>query len=214
MQDTRQQILEIMKRHGEVTVQELSDELGLTSVTVRHHLEILRSEGYISDPEVRRSNRPGRPRYVYHLTSTAADLFPNNYSGLASALLDSMAECMAPEERETVLEGAAQHMSQRAGPLPEDPEKRMESVVAFLNQQGYVSRWEKDEETDGRYFIYISSCPYHHVSQTHDEPCRIDKRLVRLLAGADAEVERIENAAKRGGLCVYVLDWSGAKQTA
>ncbi len=62
MQDTRQQILEIMKRLGEVTVQDLSTELGLTSVTVRHHLEILRSEGYISDPEIVRSSRPGRPR--------------------------------------------------------------------------------------------------------------------------------------------------------
>ena len=38
MQDTRQQILEILKRLGEVTVQELSRELGLTSVTVRSNL--------------------------------------------------------------------------------------------------------------------------------------------------------------------------------
>ena len=53
MQDTRQQILEILKRLGEVTVQDLSNELRLTSVTVRHHLEILRSEGYITEPEIR-----------------------------------------------------------------------------------------------------------------------------------------------------------------
>ena len=140
MQDTRQQILEIMKRHGEVTVQELSNELGLTSVTVRHPLEILRSEGYISDPDIRSSNKPGRPRYVYHLTSTAADLFPNHYSGLASALLGSIEECMLPEERDEVLERAARRIADRAGALPDKPEERVESVVTFLNQQGYVSR--------------------------------------------------------------------------
>jgi DeoR family suf operon transcriptional repressor len=103
MQDTRQQILEILKRLGEVTVQELSNELQLTSVTVRHHLEILRSEGYITEPEIRHSNRPGRPRYVYRLTSTAADLFPNNYSGLASALLDSIRECVSQDDQDFML---------------------------------------------------------------------------------------------------------------
>lgn len=210
MQDTRQQILEIMKRHGEVTVQELSNELGLTSVTVRHHLEILRSEGYISDPEVRRSNRPGRPRYVYRLTSTAADLFPNNYSGLASALLGTIEECMAPAERDALLERAAERIAERAGDLPNSPKDRVDSVVTFLNQQGYVSRWEEDADKEKRYLIYVSSCPYYHVSQTHGETCQIDRHMVQLLAGVEAEVTRLSNAAKKGGLCVYVVDWSKA----
>jgi predicted ArsR family transcriptional regulator len=210
MQDTRQQILEIIKRHGEVTVQELSTELGLTSVTVRHHLEILRSEGYISDPEVKRSSRPGRPRYVYHLTSTAADLFPNNYSGLASALLGSIEECMAPEERDALLDNAAERIAERAGDLPRNPEARVESVVTFLNQQGYVSRWERSREEEVSYMIYVSSCPYFHVSQSHQDTCQIDLHMVQLLAGAESVVERLSNAAMEGGLCVYTLTWPAA----
>ncbi|MCD6286713.1 MAG: ArsR family transcriptional regulator [Anaerolineae bacterium] len=207
MQDTRQQILEIMKRYGEVTVRKLSDELGLTSVTVRHHLEILRSEGYISIPEVLRSNRPGRPRYVYHLTSTAADLFPNNYSGLASALLGSIDECVDPQQREALLSRAAARIATRAGDLPSNPAQRIESVVTFMNQQGYVSRWEQDPKKASRFTIYISSCPYLHVSQTHSTTCQIDLQLCQLLAGPNVEVQRVANEAKQGGLCVYVLDW-------
>ena len=210
MQDTRQQILEIIKRHGEVTVQELSNELGLTSVTVRHHLEILRSEGYISDPEVKRSSRPGRPRYVYHLTSTAADLFPNNYSGLASALLGSIEECMAPDERDALLERAAERIAERAGNLPASPEARVDSVVTFLNQQGYVSRWERSKEEKGCYVIYVSSCPYFHVSQTHQDTCQIDRHMVQLLAGAESVVKRVRNEALEGGICEYALSWPAA----
>jgi predicted ArsR family transcriptional regulator len=203
MQDTRQQILEILKRKGEVTVQDLSDELGLTSVTVRHHLEILRSEGYITDPEVRRSNRPGRPRYVYRLTSTAADLFPNNYSGLASALLEAINECVSPEEYATMMEKAAEHMAENADQLPDNPEDRVNSVTTFLNQQGFVSRWEKQDP--GRYHIIVSSCPYHHVSQQHDEPCMIDHHMIQLLVGTD--IERLQNEAKTSGLCVYEVEF-------
>jgi len=208
MQDTRQQILEIMKRYGDVTVQDLSKELSLTSVTVRHHLEILRSEGYISDPEIKRSNKPGRPRYVYRLTSTAADLFPNNYSGLASALLSSIDACEDPQQRDALLDRAAQNIAARSGDLPTSPDLRVESVVTFLNQQGYVSRWEKDAEQTNRYTLLVSSCPYAHVSQAHTGACQIDKRMVQLLAGPDMMVQRVSNAARQGGLCVYTLDWT------
>jgi predicted ArsR family transcriptional regulator len=204
MQDTRQQILEILKRLGEVTVQELSNELQLTSVTVRHHLEILRSEGYITEPQIRHSNRPGRPRYVYKLTSTAADLFPNNYSGLASALLDSIRECVSPDDQDVIMEKAAQYMTQNASSLPEALDDRLSSAVTFLNQHGYTSRWAKDDNDD--YVIYISSCPYHHVSQEHSEACQVDSHILNLLTGGGAT--RILNGAKDGGLCVYRVRWS------
>ncbi|HOT92267.1 MAG TPA: ArsR family transcriptional regulator [Anaerolineae bacterium] len=204
MQDTRQQILEILKRHGEVTVQELSRELGLTSVTVRHHLEILRSEGYITEPEIQRFSRPGRPRYVYRLTSTAADLFPNNYSGLASALLDALRVCVPTEEQRVFLQETAKRLIADVGDLPPDRDARMDGVVAIMNQNGFVARWDKD--ADGRYFIYVSSCPYHHVAQTHMETCQIDETLIRQLTNAEAR--RIQTAAQVGGLCVYEIIWS------
>jgi len=203
MQDTRQQILEILKRRGEVTVQELSRELNLTSVTVRHHLEILRSEGYITEPEIHRSNRPGRPRYVYRLTSTAADLFPNNYSGLANAMLDTLKTCLPQEEQLDFLRETAKRMVAKVGDLPEDHDARMDSVLAFMNQQGFVARWDKDE--DGQYFIYVSSCPYHHVAQSHHETCQIDETIIRELTSAN--LERIQTLAARGGLCVYQIQW-------
>ncbi|TFG69820.1 MAG: ArsR family transcriptional regulator [Anaerolineales bacterium] len=204
MQDTRQQILEILKRLGEVTVQELSNELQLTSVTVRHHLEILRSEGYITEPQIRHSSRPGRPRYVYKLTSTAADLFPNNYSGLASALLDSIRECVSPDDQDIIMEKAAQYMTQNAGTLPVAIDDRLSSAVTFLNQHGYTSRWGKDDNND--YVIYVSSCPYHHVSQEHDQTCQVDAHIINLLTGGGAT--RILTGAKDGGLCVYKVRWS------
>lgn len=203
MQDTRQQILEILKRRGDVTVQELSRELNLTSVTVRHHLEILRSEGYITEPEIHRSNRPGRPRYVYRLTSTAADLFPNNYSGLANAMLDTLKTCLPQEEQLHFLRETARRMVAGVGDLPEDRDARMDSALAFMNQQGFVARWDKDK--DGQYFIYVSSCPYHHVAQSHHETCQIDESIIRELTNADPE--RVQTLASRGGLCVYQIQW-------
>ncbi len=203
MQDTRQQILEILKRRGEITVQELSEELELTSVTVRHHLEILRSEGYITDPEVRRSSRPGRPRYVYRLTSMAADLFPTNYSGLAAALLQAL-DKVEPEQKEEVLEETAEQLAAGAiDELPEDREERLDAVVTYLKQLGFVSRWDKNEHSE--YYLYICNCPYHYVAQRHPETCNIDMYLLEKLLRAD--LKREQGLASEDALCGYRIDW-------
>ena len=44
MQKTRRLILDYLKEHGQATVDELAEILGLNSVTVRHHLDILRRQ--------------------------------------------------------------------------------------------------------------------------------------------------------------------------
>ncbi len=201
MQDTRQQILEILKRRGEVTVQDLSQELRLTSVTVRHHLEILRSEGYITDPEIRRSSNPGRPRYVYHLTSTAADLFPNNYSGLATALLKALQCRTTPEECAALLQETAVQIIADVPPLPQAPAERMDALVSTLKQLGYITRWEPGKSPDHS-FLYVCNCPYHYVANQAPEVCRLDEYMLARLLEGDT-LERLEGRAHKGELCRY-----------
>ncbi len=58
MQATRQRILEILKERHTATVEELAKELELTPVTIRHHLDILRSEGLVQAPQVKRRDTP------------------------------------------------------------------------------------------------------------------------------------------------------------
>ncbi len=202
MQDTRQQILEILKRRGEITVQDLSRALKLTSVTVRHHLEILRSEGYITEPEVRRSSRPGRPRYVYRLTSTAADLFPNNYSGLANALFTALTEHTNAEEREQLLKEAAQNLALGVGELPTAPLPRLQAIVSYLKQLGFVTRLET--QPDGEHYLHICNCPYHYVAQQHPEICKLDFYMLQALLDP-ATLERLPGHAFEDDLCRYKI---------
>ena len=119
-----------------------------------------------------------------------------------------MEDCVPPSACQALLELTAKHIAERAGPLPQDPQERVESIVRFLNQQGYVSRWVKDPKHPGRYLIHISSCPYQHVSETHSAPCYIDQHLIEILAGESAVVTRVETKAKDGKLCTYILDYS------
>jgi len=202
MQNTRQLILDILKREGEVTVQELSQELGLTSVTVRHHLEILRSQGYVSEPEVQRTSTPGRPRFVYRLAQTAVDLFPNNYRGLASALLESVCVGTDPAQRDALLQESAQRLVNQIGSLPENRTARLKTLVMRLKRLGFDTEWKTDEE--GNDHIVVCNCPYAAIHESCPEVCLIDRHMFELATGA-----RIEPVTSHSNdvVCEYKLHW-------
>ncbi|MBN1202323.1 MAG: ArsR family transcriptional regulator [Anaerolineae bacterium] len=185
MQQTRRHILEILKEHKEATIDEIVSALGerigkITAVTVRHHLEILRGDGLVAAPSVRRRSAPGRPQYVYTLTERAADYFPNNYQGLAAGLLEQLKEQLEPVQVNEVLEGVAHSMADRAmvpdGPLP----ARLDHVVSYLNGSGYSASWKSSR--DG-IILTIANCPYEQAACTNHELCKMDEKLIQALTG-------------------------------
>jgi predicted ArsR family transcriptional regulator len=202
MQKTRENIIGILKTRGQSTVDELSRELGLTSVTVRHHLEILRSEGLIASPEPLRREGPGRPQYLYRLSEQAAELFPSHYDLLAQELLKEMGDSMAPAEVGDALERIAERIAGQARmPRNADLSTRVEALVEFLNEQGYMA--SSEEDADGRILLYVRNCPYERVARKTPAPCVIDSHVLSRLL--ENEFSRVESFAKGDRRCVYVI---------
>ncbi len=189
MQQTRRHILEILKEHKEATIDEivtaLSERIGkITAVTVRHHLEILRGDGLVAAPTVRRRSKPGRPQYVYTLTDRAADHFPNNYQGLAVGLLEQIKETLPPNQVNKILEGIADDMIQEAM-VPDAPVPvRVEHAIAFLNNSGYAASWQQNGEG---LLVKVTNCPYEQVSCDNPELCIMDRKLIEGLVGKPAK---------------------------
>jgi predicted ArsR family transcriptional regulator len=198
MQATRSRILTILKEQEQATVDELSEELGLTAVTVRHHLDILRGEGLVAPPSVRRRRAPGRPQYVYTLTERASRFFPKRYNELAKYLMDELKTRVSETEVEEMMRQISQRIAAQAD-LPEgDFETRLNAVVEFLNGLGYLTRVEQENAS---YILHVANCPYERVSHQHDEVCIIDETLLTLLL--DQTPERIAWAAHEDHQCAY-----------
>lgn len=189
MQQTRRHILEILKERKEATIDEivvaLSERIGkITAVTVRHHLEILRGDGLVAAPSVRRRSKPGRPQYIYTLTERAADHFPNNYQGLATGLIEQMKDHLPPRQVAEILDGVAQDMIGQAM-VPDAPvEVRLDHAIAFLTNTGYTASWYRNGEG---LLIKITNCPYEQVSCNNPELCTMDRKLIEGLVGARAK---------------------------
>ena len=187
MQATRQRIMGILKERGQSTIDELSETLGLTTVTVRHHLDILRGEGLVEVPEVKRRTTPGRPQYVYTLTEAADDFFPKNYGAFTNLMISEIGDRYDPAELDQILRGMANRMAADA-PKPvnsETFEQRLTRAVNFLNQKGYIAKWEK-AGSEG-YYLHTSNCPYHDISQNHSQVCLMDMTLISGLLGTVPE---------------------------
>lgn len=200
MHQTRKLILEYLKAHGQATVDELARVLDLTSVTVRHHLDILRGEGLIAEPVIRHRSSPGRPQYVFTLTSKASEYFPSNYSELAAKVVDEVKA--TGQDINVIFEGVAARLAADA-PQPVDGEPieaRLDRAVAFLNRRGYVARWEN--ASDG-YLLHTCHCPYEDLAPGHPELCRMDLMLVGHLLGTIPQP--LSRVVEGGATCSYLL---------
>ncbi len=206
MQETRRYILDILRRRGQATVDDIVDELqkrrgSITAVTVRHHLMRLQEADLITSPELRRRTSPGRPQYVYALTDKAREYFPNNYQRLAEGLLTVLREQLPVDGVNVILEGVADRMASEAfipdAPLPD----RLDVVVDFLNDNGYEASWERADEG---YILHTANCPYHQLAGESDRVlCRMDMRLVAALIGTVPR--KLQSVAEGANRCSYLI---------
>jgi predicted ArsR family transcriptional regulator len=201
-QDTRQAILEYLKLNGSATVDELAEQVHLNSVTVRHHLDVLRRDELIGEPVVRHRNTPGRPQYAYSLTAKASAHFPKNYCDLAAKLLEEIKASTPPSGVNVIFEGVANRLAAEV-PKPVEGEPRAEHLdraVTFLNDHGYDARWEQSGDSC---LLHTCNCPYEALATENPELCAMDLALAQNLLGGN--VERVSRVLDGASSCSYRL---------
>ncbi|PJF42794.1 MAG: hypothetical protein CUN55_09615 [Phototrophicales bacterium] len=208
IQETRQHILEILKTQHEATVDEIVEELHartdkrVTAATVRHHLDVLRLNGLVEAPAVRRRDTPGRPQYVYRLTEKALDLFPNNYAELAHVLLEQLHSILPSDQVNVIIEGVADQMAADVVIPDVSMPIRLDYVTEFLNMQGYQASWRRAEDQSG-WILSTTNCPFEKLSGTHDDLCYLDIRLMTKLLGVIPR--RLDRIAEGAQSCDYYI---------
>lgn len=181
MQTTRSRIIEYLKEHGRASVQDLAVATELTSMTIRHHLTILETDGLVNSEKER--GHVGRPRHVYCLTDKALSLFPERYDELAGRLLEGLKDLGAKREITEVLERMAAQITDdyREELADRSFEERLDLLIDVLGKEGFLASWEKRE---GEYVLREYSCPYFLVGQEHPEICRVDWQVITTILNA------------------------------
>lgn len=204
MHAVRKHILEILKERDGATVAELAECLDMAPVSVRHHLDILQGDNLICVDRLERKGHVGRPQQVYGLTPEANEHFPDNFASLAAGLVQQLKQVLPPEQVKLAFQSLAHQFAEELSPqlVGLDTEERLNRVIAFLNERGYLARWEHDEEAaDGGYLLHKCNCPYAGVSHEHAELCIMDQVLIDTLMGESCL--RIHSMADDARCCTY-----------
>ncbi len=175
MRETRQTILEIIRRRETATIHQLAGELGLSPVTVRHHLYALLGEGLIARTPVR--NGVGRPEHGYSLTEAGERLFPNRYHALAAHLLSVLKHMKSEADLQRLLEGLIRQtlaFPPEVDALP--PYLRLLRLEEHLRRQGIPIEITFEAQADEAH-LHIR-CPFSGLSQQHPELCQADEQVI------------------------------------
>jgi predicted ArsR family transcriptional regulator len=202
MTGSRDLVLRTLLTQPRCTINELAKKVGISPISIRHHIANLEAEGLISCED--ELHGVGRPRQVFFLTEQGIEQFPTRYVRLTIRLLEHLKETM-PETMINKL------FTQMAIDLAKDlsvgteiqnltMEERLNLVKELLRQEGFNIEWE---QLDDGYQIHEASCPYYFVGQNHPEVCVVDQILISTVLSVPAE--KVKCILNGDNNCTYLI---------
>jgi predicted ArsR family transcriptional regulator len=195
----RTEILSLIKRHGELTVKQLSGEIGITTMGIRQHLAALEGENLVECRMQRQ--KVGRPVQVYSLTQNAEDLFPSGYVRLLLSILDVLVELDGPGKLRQVLKRRTERLlgdyRQRMNglTLPE----RFKVLAGIRDEEGCMC--EAVVDRTGKCALIEHHCPTAMASRKYPEMCQYEMELFEQALGV--KLVRKEHMGSGGKCCTY-----------
>ncbi len=199
--ESRRRILELVKRSGESTAEEIAAGLGVTLSGARQHLMALERDGLLEHRSAR--GGPGRPRHVFVLTAAGDALFPRAYAELTNELLEYV-EDEDPALLERIFERRAQRRLQRARErmLGRSFPERVSVVAAILDEDGYLADFATRD--DGSFVITEHNCAVLGVALRYRHACSSELDFLQA-ALPEAAVTRIAHRINGGHVCAYLV---------
>lgn len=169
--ESRQQLINYLKQNGACAIPQLVQALKLSENAVRHHLNNLQMEGFLSISQKRRGL--GRPAKLYELTSTAEGLFPKRYEELLTVILE---EAKDNDLLEPLLDAVVNRFVKDLGKNPDlEPEQRL---FLLLKKLDYGEMLAQVEATDVGWEIKAHNCVYRNAGCKVEAVCDLLPKVI------------------------------------
>lgn len=195
MTTARHKVVSYLHKTRSASAREIARALNMSLETVRHHLRVLGSDGRLEVESVRGREGRGRPEKVYSIPRAALG---DNLSALAEALLAGAGALSGDEASR--MDALARRLAGDSDFGSQPIAKRLNLIVAKLNQMNYHARWEAGAEGPR---IIFGHCPYAAIIAKHPELCEMDVSLVSILASRP--VKRESKSETQKSICPFVF---------
>lgn len=200
--NTSDHILFLLKTRGPSTAQQLAEQLQLTSMGVRRHLELGQEKGLLLTED--RADKVGRPARYWLLSEAGHARFPDRHSDLTVQLITQVRTLFGETgldklitAREEINE--ATYQARMAG--SKTLARKLAKLVEARDAEGYMAQLEK--QTDGSFLLIENHCPICAAATECQGFCRSELDVFRRTLGPSSSVERVEHALAGARRCVY-----------
>jgi len=176
-------LLDVIRRHGPLTVAELGDWLGVTHTAVRNRLTRLVESGMVE----RRSEQGGRgrPKHTYRASVAVQKLLGQNYADLAVILWDEMMRTVEDRKLRRILFGRiTERLAEvyRAQVTGVEWERRLVQLGTILHERGIEAEVTRG---DGAVLPVLKqySCPYYELAEVDRAVCAMERKMFEKVLG-------------------------------
>ncbi|MBY5694740.1 transcriptional regulator [Rhizobium leguminosarum] len=200
-QSPANRILILIKTDGPQLAAAIGDALGISSEAARQQLSKMAEEGLVEPVTVAGAGR-GRPRQLWHLTTSGNRQFPDGHAELTANLLGTLVEQLGAAALDTVISAreaeTLKRYRQELSPA-HDLAARVKALAGIRTREGYMADcWR---QADGSFMLVENHCPICAAATACAGFCRSELETFRAVLGA--EVERSEHILAGARRCAY-----------
>ncbi|WP_043294447.1 helix-turn-helix transcriptional regulator [Rhizobium leguminosarum] len=200
-QSPANRILILIKTDGPKLAAAIGDALGISGEAARQQLSKMAEEGLVEPVTVAASGR-GRPRQLWHLTTSGNRQFPDGHAELTANLLGTLVEQLGAAALDTVISAreaeTLKRYRQELSPA-HDLAARVEALAGIRTREGYMADcWR---QADGSFMLVENHCPICAAATACAGFCRSELETFRAVLGAD--IERSEHILLGARRCAY-----------
>lgn len=198
---TRNNIILLLRKSGGMSIEELSKKINITPMGIRQHLLSLENRGIVS--YVTKKHGIGRPGFIYKLTDTADELFPKSYDSFAIGILKDIEKHEGREKIEKIFKWRRERLfNLRKGNLPAkaNMDEVMDGLKNMLESEGYMVELSRE---NGSYHLMQYNCPINKIALEFSSACTQELQLYRDLIRKD--ISRTQSLSDGSPSCLYVI---------
>jgi predicted ArsR family transcriptional regulator len=200
---TRGELLLLLRKQPGITVAELAEQLGLSTMGARRHVDALAAAGYVERHDSVERRR-GRPAATWRLTAAGLELFPRRYERLALDLLDDIADTGGTDAVvELLAKRTEKDVTMYCAALADtvDLPERVRRLAELRDDAGYLAEVKPGD--DGEQILVEHNCAIHRVAERHPAVCAQELELFRRALGPDVDVSRVAHTMGGDACCAY-----------
>ena len=179
------EIIEHLHQSAGGDIQTLCRVLGVTRTAVRQRIARLEMSGLISSKL--QSQRRGRPRHLYRVTSNGLHALGENYRELAVVLWEAITGFEDTDIREQLIGRVRDSLADRFRRQLVDSDsvdKRLDQLASEMKASGFNV---ESDHSGGLRILRETSCPFPMLAEVDETICQVERQVLEQVLGAPVE---------------------------